>query len=105
MRILLRIAVVPLVAGAVAVSIYIRTSDFPPEQAMLHLYALAGCDAAASVGLAPAFRGGVGYHARNDPDGDGIACLPALPPRAPAAASQPSTPAESRAGGAKFIRP
>ncbi|MDF0603802.1 excalibur calcium-binding domain-containing protein [Psychromarinibacter sp. C21-152] len=104
-RILLQIAAIPLVAAAVAVPLYLRTSDYPPMDAIRHLAALAGCEQAAAVGLAPAREGGLGYHRRNDPDGDGVACGTAH-----AAASAPARPADPEApsrmtGGAKFLRP
>jgi hypothetical protein len=41
-----------------------------------HLVAARNCDAARSVGLAPARRGEPGYWAKNDADSDGIACEP-----------------------------
>lgn len=112
-RILLRVAGIPLIAVALTVSIYLRVSDYPPEDAIRHLYALAGCDAAASVGLAPAWEGRLGYHPRNDPDADGVACGSGLAatasPAAPATtttASAPDPEAGPRmTGGAKFLRP
>ncbi len=73
-RILMRLLTLPLLALGVALSIYIRTSDYDPPDALAHLMARGGCDAARYVGLAPAYQGGLGYHARNDADGDGVAC-------------------------------
>lgn len=73
-RIILSILTLPPLALSVALSIYIRTSDYDPPDAVAHLLARGGCGAARSVGLAPSYRGGLGYHARNDVDGDGVAC-------------------------------
>jgi hypothetical protein len=73
-RILFSLLTLPLLALSVALSIYIRTSDYDPPDAVAHLVARGGCDAARSIGLAPSYRGGLGYHARNDADGDGVAC-------------------------------
>jgi excalibur calcium-binding domain-containing protein len=113
-RILLSILKLPIVAGSVAVSLYLYTSPFDPPQALAHLVARAGCDAAASVNLAPAYRGGLGYHARNDADGDGVACE--VVPDSGASLTQGVTGQtaaalpdqggfDRRAGGAKFVRP
>ncbi|MEM7317468.1 MAG: excalibur calcium-binding domain-containing protein [Pseudomonadota bacterium] len=94
----------PVVTVSVAVSVYLRTSPFESDQALLHLVALQGCEAAFSVGLAPARHGQPGYHARNDLDGDGIACeveaTASLPQQVPA-----QKPAHRRVGSAKFVRP
>lgn len=73
-RIIFSLLTLPLLALSVAVSIYIRTSDYDPPEAIAHLVARGGCDVARSIGLAPSHRGGLGYHARNDADGDGVAC-------------------------------
>ena len=51
-------------------------SKFGASGAFWHMIAAAGCDAARAAGVAPAYRGHPGYHARNDRDGDGIACEP-----------------------------
>ncbi|WP_425051739.1 excalibur calcium-binding domain-containing protein [Psychromarinibacter sp. S121] len=118
------IAGVPLVATALTVSIFIRTSEFSNVDAVRHLYALAGCDHARKVGLAPAAKGFPGYHPRYDVDGNGIACegvglmtgprlvnLPAAAPvpvaeAAPEAAPLPEAETPRRMdGGAKFLRP
>ena len=73
-RILVRVALIPVLAVGLTVSIYIRTSPYEPPDAMRHLLAMAGCDTAARLGLAPAYAGELGYHTRNDPDADGVAC-------------------------------
>lgn len=105
----------PCVAFAVGISAYVRTSPFAPHEAVAHLIARGGCDAASFVGLAPAYRGEPGYHARNDPDGDGIACgsKPVLaeqslprPVLSDAAKTGRARRGETRfIGGAKFVRP
>ena len=106
-RILIQVLLLPLVTLSVTVSIYVRTSPYDRDGALRHLAALSGCDTAAAMGLAPAFEGGIGYHKRNDPDGDGIACEDAKQvvsiPDDPAYAA-PVAP-EQTAGGAKFLRP
>lgn len=97
----------PFVASAIALSVYIRTSPYEPEKAILHLAARVSCDAARMVGLAPSYRGELGYHARNDADGDGVACEVVF------ANSQPigpvpvrrSAPRDRMVGGAKFVKP
>ncbi|WP_198137369.1 excalibur calcium-binding domain-containing protein [Roseibium aggregatum] len=43
---------------------------------LLHLASAPNCDAARSVGLAPANRGEPGYWSKHDADNDGIACEP-----------------------------
>jgi hypothetical protein len=99
---ILKLMAIPVVAMATGVSVYIRTSPHPPTKALAHLVARAGCPAAAAIGLAGARVGELGYHERNDPDGDGIACAP---PSGPASVETPSQVAVTRAGGAKFVRP
>jgi hypothetical protein len=49
---------------------------WPLTVTLKHLVAARNCDAARSVGLAPARRGEPGYWAKNDADNDGIACEP-----------------------------
>lgn len=87
---LLRLLQVPMVGLSVALALYLQTSPYPRDEALLHLTARLGCDYAARVGLAPAYRGEIGYHDRNDPDRNGIACEPPL---------------RTEAGGARFVRP
>ncbi len=115
-RILLRLAGIPVLALSVGLSIYLRSSPWPPSVALADLLARGGCSVAEKVGLAPAYRGQPGYHPQNDPDGDGIACdqnaaqpelaadRPAPQPPATAPAPAPA-PTEHRPGGAKFLRP
>ncbi|MGB3315411.1 MAG: excalibur calcium-binding domain-containing protein [Albidovulum sp.] len=100
--VILKLMAIPVVALAMAVSVYIRTSPYPPSSALAHLLARAGCPAAAAIGLAEARVGEVGYHARNDPDGDGIACAPVPVPEGLATPGQVTV---TKAGGAKFVRP
>ncbi|MDJ0627457.1 MAG: excalibur calcium-binding domain-containing protein [Rhodobacter sp.] len=109
MRILLRVLLIPVVAAGLTVSIYARTSPFGMEDGLKHLLAMGGCDAAAALGLAPAFEGELGYHKRNDPDGDGVACggylmIPAARAGGSDSDAAPA-PDTRRAGGAKFVRP
>lgn len=73
-RIVALIASLPLVMCSTALAVYIRTSPYPAEQALQHLVAMAGCEAAAKVGVFEVHEGMAGYHASNDPDGNGIAC-------------------------------
>ncbi len=110
-RILRLLLAVPVVAAGLTVSIYIRTSPYEPPDALRHLIALSGCSAAVKVGVAPAYAGELGYHLRNDPDGDGVACGSEVagvatfqfePAQKPVVnGSQPVR----AVGGAKFLRP
>jgi len=119
-RILIQVLLLPVVTLAVTISIYTRTSPYERVDALRHLAAMAGCDTAQAMDLAPAFKGQIGYHARNDPDGDGIACgsvvvaaaQPVMPafaiPSATRADVEPrasGTPATNTITGAKFIKP
>ncbi|MBV0911015.1 excalibur calcium-binding domain-containing protein [Anianabacter salinae] len=105
-RIITAILSIPVIAVAVTISLYIRTSPHAPENALMHLVAMSGCEGAALVGLAPATKGRLGYHDRNDPDGNGVACETA---DQIAAAEQERLPGEETAlrvvGGAKFVKP
>jgi hypothetical protein len=117
LRILLALMSIPVLATSLTVAIFIRTSPYDAPVALAHLIALGGCDAAASVGMAPAREGGPGYHPRNDPDGDGVACgtaaqqlspqLQAQAGQAQAGQAQPgdATAPERMNAGAKFLRP
>ncbi len=105
LRIFLRLAGIPLVTIGVAISVYVRTSDYPTQDAMRHLFALAGCEAAVAVGLTPATKGNIGYHARNDPDGDGVACDGPEYSRSVAVAPSNGGSPPQMTDGAKFVRP
>lgn len=100
--VILKIAAIPLVATSVALSIYVRTSPYPPTEALVHLIAMGGCPAAAFFGLSNRREGELGYHKRNDPDGDGIACAASRIPGALVDGAEPDI--THRAGGAKFVR-
>jgi len=104
LRILLSLAMVPVVAAGLTASIYIRTSPFPPQDALRHLIALSGCQAAARVGVPNAHTGEPGYHARYDTDGNGVACENDTRIAAYEKASGDAAPLRN-AGGAKFLRP
>ena len=73
-RIITSVLLVPVVAGGMTMSIFIRTSPFEREDALRHLVAMTGCSAATKVGVAGAARGEPGYHERHDVNRDGIAC-------------------------------
>ena len=49
-------------------------SPWPADLTLWHIAAAPNCDAARSIGLAPAFRGQPGYYPSHDADNDGIAC-------------------------------
>jgi hypothetical protein len=104
-RIGLRLLSIPVFAFLVATSIYIRTSPYEPPLALAHLIARVDCDAAHSVGLAPAYRGGLGYHARNDEDGDGVACEGVGLDMAFTTSEPVQQDPARTAGGAKFVKP
>lgn len=109
-RIALKLCSIPFIFVSVAVSVYIRTSEYEPPQALAHLIARVDCDRARAVGLAPAYRGGLGYHARNDADGNGVACeqgnrlAAAVVDRDTVTTSAPKAPVRM-VGGAKFVTP
>ena len=69
-RIIVMVLALPLTTGIIAVNIYLRTSDFDRNGAVMHLIALAGCDAMHTLGFGPFRKGYPGYHKRYDPDGD-----------------------------------
>lgn len=112
-RILMLVLSFPLLASAVATSIYIRTSPYDPGTALSHLIARGGCDAARFVGLAPAYYGEIGYHARNDVDGNGVTCeddsqFTAAPVVQEITLNTVETAPETQPrmlGGAKFVKP
>ncbi|MCE8532983.1 excalibur calcium-binding domain-containing protein [Ruegeria pomeroyi] len=101
LRILLLLASLPVIAGSTAFGVYIRTSPYPPELALRHIAALAGCEVAALAGLPEARRGEPGYHLRNDADLDGVACGTTLA----SASMVPQVPVQHAPGQAKFVRP
>ncbi|SMO55994.1 excalibur calcium-binding domain-containing protein [Ruegeria faecimaris] len=98
-RILLMVLMLPLTTGIIALSVWLRTSEFERDEAVLHLVALAGCGAALSVLPGPFLEGEPGYHLQNDPDQDGVACGVIAPNAEQSAAPQ------KRVGNAKFVRP
>lgn len=108
-RILMLFASLPVVAAGTALGIYIRTSPYEPVPALQHIVALAGCEAAQAVGVAPAQIGEPGYHPRYDPDQNGVACEPAPPTQKKESGFfglGKDKPAErSGIGSAKFVRP
>ena len=97
---ILKIVAIPFIAASVAMSLYVRTSPYRPTEALVHLVAMGGCPAAAFFGLSGMREGDLGYHARNDPDGDGVACAV---PDVLREGSDPNV--THKAGGAKFVRP
>lgn len=102
-RILWKILMTPLVALGIAMTIYVWTSPYERTDALRHLVALSGCEAAQGIGLSPAFAGELGYHAKNDPDGDGVACDT---PEIAAVHVAPAAPAsETPLRGARFLSP
>lgn len=103
-RILLRVVFLPVAVLGITASVYIRTSPFSQEDALRHLIAMAGCQTATQIDVAGARLGEPGYHARHDPDGDGIACAAPLSDRV--SSEQSARPVRaSTDNGAKFLRP
>lgn len=106
-RILLSIVTVPVLTVGLTVSIFVMTSDYDRRDALRHLIALAGCEPAAKIGMTDMTRGEVGYHPRNDPDGDGLSCdtgraaLDTAGWAGAAVAMETAPPAP----GARFVRP
>ena len=106
LRIITMVLALPLTTAAIAFGVYMRTSDFERTEALMHLIALAGCDAAHAVGLGKMHKGQPGYHARNDPDGNGVACESGGTAKPSFNAPRQSENTGSRmVGGAKFVRP
>ncbi|WP_170475232.1 excalibur calcium-binding domain-containing protein [Ruegeria arenilitoris] len=106
MRILLMVLALPLTTGIIAVGTYIRVNNGDRENALVHLVALAGCDAVQAIGFNTFNEGEPGYHKRNDPDGDGIACE--FNKAEPVLSTEPSrteAPKQRMVGNAKFVRP
>lgn len=109
-RIVKLLLCIPILTAVLATSIYIRTSPYEPAVALAHLIARGGCGAASYVGLAPAYYGEIGYHARNDADENGVACeIDSQFVTAPAVDSASLVTApnsqERMASGAKFLKP
>ncbi len=105
-RILTMVLLLPLTTVLIAVSVFIRLSEYDRDEAVIHLIALAGCDATQAMGIGPFREGQPGYHTRNDLDGDGVACGFAEAPGPQAA--QPESrvdPQQRSVGNAKFVRP
>jgi len=105
-RILLMVLMLPLTTLVIAVGVYMRTTEYEPTDAVVHLLALAGCDAVSVIHVGPFRHGEAGYHARNDTDGDGTACgdhaVGRVQSNAPA---RTQTPKQRTLGTAKFVRP
>ena len=72
---------VVLVLAAIAAS-RVYASPWSVDLTLRHVAAALNCDAARTVGLAPAARGEPGYYPHHDRDQDGWACEP-WPRRAP----------------------
>ncbi|MFA3920727.1 excalibur calcium-binding domain-containing protein [Ruegeria hyattellae] len=115
-RIATLLASLPLLMFSTVLGVYIRTSPYPAEQALQHLVAMAGCEAAAKVGVFEVREGMPGYHLRNDPDGNGVACeartIAAIPVQSveTVQASRDTSPSADstdrrQLGNSKFIRP
>ncbi|WP_245709743.1 excalibur calcium-binding domain-containing protein [Ruegeria halocynthiae] len=114
LRILLMVLALPLTTGMIAIGVYLRISDFERHEAVIHLVALAGCDTVQRIVQGPFFEGRPGYHKRNDPDGDGVACGSpglqkprnvAMPGGARSAPQSVEAPKERTVGTAKFLKP
>ncbi len=105
-RILTMVLALPITTGMIALGVYLRTTDYEPAEAIVHIVALAGCDAAGAIGVGPVRQGEPGYHRRNDPDGDGLACETGmmLQPQS-VTTTTAQAPKERMIGGAKFVRP
>lgn len=95
----------PLTTGIIAIGTYMRASDKDRPEAVLHLVALAGCDATRALGFGAFREGEAGYHKRNDPDGDGVACGSAAPRPTWTASQGVQAPKQRTVGTAKFLKP
>ncbi len=113
-RILLMILALPLSVALISIGVFVRVSAFDREGAVVHLIAMAGCDVAWKMGIGPFYLGGPGYHARYDPDNNGVTCEP--PGFAEAGLSgqasqsneaqpQNTSPKQRTLGTAKFLKP
>ncbi|MTI03165.1 excalibur calcium-binding domain-containing protein [Roseibium sp. RKSG952] len=116
LRIFMMVLALPITTATIALGVYLRTTDYEHAEAVIHLVALAGCDAAHALGMGAVREGQPGYHKRNDPDGDGVACgtfvvenptavIPAPVPSSAPAPAQAEAPAQRRVGNAKFVKP
>ncbi len=105
MRILVMVLALPVTTGMIAISVYLRVSDYDRHEAVVHLVALAGCDAVRSLGAGPFREGEPGYHKRNDPDGDGVACGSFVQRSGQSAPARIETPRQRTVGTAKFLKP
>lgn len=105
-RILIMVLMLPVTTLVIAAGVYLRTSEFGREEAAIHLIALAGCPAVESLVPGPFLAGEPGYHLRNDPDGDGVACgTTASAPVQHAAPQRAERSGQRAIGNAKFLRP
>ncbi|WP_170430438.1 excalibur calcium-binding domain-containing protein [Ruegeria arenilitoris] len=105
-RILIMVLMLPLTILSIVVAVFLRTSGYEREEALIHLIALAGCDAVETIVPGPFLAGGPGYHPRNDPDGDGVACETLSGTPVSGAVPQRTGTRPSRTvGTAKFVRP
>lgn len=111
-RILLMVLALPLTTGIIAIGVYLRVTDYDRTEAVVHLMALAGCDVVGKVVAGPFREGEAGYHKRNDPDGDGVACgtlppraMPGTPRAVPDVPRAVQAPKQRNVGTAKFLKP
>ena len=105
-RILIMVLALPLTTAMIAIGVFLRTSDFERHEAVIHLVALAGCEAVGALGFGPFRDGQAGYHKRNDPDGDGVACGTFTHSSVSGAqALKPTAPHVRAVGNAKFVKP
>ncbi|WP_254446006.1 excalibur calcium-binding domain-containing protein [Ruegeria sp. HKCCD7255] len=110
LRILLMIVALPLTTAMLVLAIYPRATSFERHEAIIHLVAMAGCDAVAAIGFGHFREGEPGYHKKYDPDGDGVSCPSVFHAQVPltAEALKPvstQAPAPRSVGSAKFITP
>ncbi len=95
----------PVFIVTMAVIIYFAASPFSIPETARHTVALGGCDAARSVGLAPAREGQPGYHAIHDADKNGVSCEARRAKSQRFVAANRGKKKVRMVGGAKFIRP
>ncbi len=105
-RILIMVLMLPVTTLGIAVGVYLRVSEFESEEALIHLIALAGCKPVEAIVPGPFLAGEAGYHLRNDPDGDGVACgTYSVDSAQETLPLQAETPRQRVVGSAKFVRP